>query len=296
MLAAAHVEAVYFRCDPDNPQMEKYCSSTSQSCVTHRLSTHLGSAVLLPCNFTGNSSKVLWIQSPAFAVVTVTSGGRVNFSDPRSGRIKAFPNQGSRGNFSISIDRVNSTDLGCYKCVSRDTCVQVELALETVKGNKETEENDFITAHDANEDLSPPTQESGRVPGDGQQEETQPPRSPDYVNSTVYENDNNIEDDDEPDYLNEIPGRSGTNKQEEEDSHVEHFNFERILSQRTKHRFHSELLNRLRPSSRKHYYVNQDEFRNQQKTVPPKEKKKTKPYEQYPNPIYNRSTDELHQL
>ncbi|XP_020782500.1 uncharacterized protein LOC110161989 isoform X4 [Boleophthalmus pectinirostris] len=259
----------------DDVQIEKSCMLKNQSCETHHLSTELGTSVLLPCNFTKHAQNIVsWIHSPAVTVVTITSTGQVNFSDPRFGRIHVFPNQGSQGNYSISIINVNHSDLGCYQCLNQERCVQVGLALKT--------------------DLSHPTQESGRVPGDGQPQDTPQPRSPAYVNNTVYENDD-IEE--EPDYLNQIPERSQMDRNEA--SQRGHFNFVRMESQRNKQRFHTELINRLRQASiRKHYYVNQDELHKQRDTGPTKgaQKKKDKSHRQFPNPIYNRSAEDLDQM
>ncbi|KAJ0063607.1 hypothetical protein NL108_004442 [Boleophthalmus pectinirostris] len=311
----------------DDVQIEKSCMLKNQSCETHHLSTELGTSVLLPCNFTKHAQNIVsWIHSPAVTVVTITSTGQVNFSDPRFGRIHVFPNQGSQGNYSISIINVNHSDLGCYQCLNQERCVQVGLALKTEAdtwlfpfyiyivcglaifivlgvgcflcvrflGNKDTEENHSVTAHHANDDLSHPTQESGRVPGDGQPQDTPQPRSPAYVNNTVYENDD-IEE--EPDYLNQIPERSQMDRNEA--SQRGHFNFVRMESQRNKQRFHTELINRLRQASiRKHYYVNQDELHKQRDTGPTKgaQKKKDKSHRQFPNPIYNRSAEDLDQM
>lgn len=109
---------------------------SDRACETQRLSVTLNSSVLLPCNFTSNPKNTIsWIHSPNETVLTVTSAGRLNFFDPRFGRINAFPNQGSRGNYSISISNVSDTDLGCYKCLNQDKCVQVELILKTGKTN-----------------------------------------------------------------------------------------------------------------------------------------------------------------
>uniref|UniRef100_A0AAV2IZX4 Ig-like domain-containing protein n=1 Tax=Knipowitschia caucasica TaxID=637954 RepID=A0AAV2IZX4_KNICA len=133
---------LWFSCSSarDAIQIENH----NQSCVTHHLSIVPGSSVLLPCNFTYNPHNVVsWIHVPTVSVVTITSGGQVKFGDPRFGRIHTFPNQGSRGNFSISISRVNFTDLGSYQCLMQDQCVQVELALKTVKEKRTTEENGY---------------------------------------------------------------------------------------------------------------------------------------------------------
>lgn len=293
------------------------CEPDRDTCKTHKLSAALGTSVLLPCNFSKNPpNTVSWVQTPEINVVTLSSDGHINFSDPRYGRVNAFPNQGSRKNYSISIDKINSSDLGCYRCLGGEYCVQVELALkmetdnENISllyisicsglavfillsfgcfffvrcindGHRRTDENDIVSStHEVSDGVSFPTEETGRVPGDGQQEGS-------YEN-VVYDND--VE---EPDYLNELPQGCGINRNEANPSFV------RMESLKTKQRFHAELFNRLRQASvRRHYYVNQDELHKQQDTVSTRgaEKKKTKTTCQYPNPIYNRSTDHLDQL
>lgn len=110
------------------------CEPDRDTCKTHKLSAALGTSVLLPCNFSKNPpNTVSWVQTPEINVVTLSSDGHINFSDPRYGRVNAFPNQGSRKNYSISIDKINSSDLGCYRCLGGEYCVQVELALKMGK-------------------------------------------------------------------------------------------------------------------------------------------------------------------
>ncbi|CAL9684277.1 unnamed protein product [Knipowitschia caucasica] len=310
---------LWFSCSSarDAIQIENH----NQSCVTHHLSIVPGSSVLLPCNFTYNPHNVVsWIHVPTVSVVTITSGGQVKFGDPRFGRIHTFPNQGSRGNFSISISRVNFTDLGSYQCLMQDQCVQVELALKTesvvwlspfymyiicgvsafvvlsvgcflcvyyiFKEKRTTEENGYENQVDD-------VLVTGREPGDGQPQDADSPRSPAYMNQIVYENNDYIVD--EPDYLNQLPRHSGLNG--DEASPNSDGPFERVMSQKSKQKFHSELLNRLRQASlRKHHYVNQEELRTQQKTRSTKGARKKKTHPQYPNPIYNGSSNALDQM
>lgn len=309
-------------------QIENDCAPINSTCETHKRSTILGHNVLLPCNFSKNHQIVSWMHPAEMAVVTVTSDGRVNFFDPRFGRVNAFPNQGSQGNYSISIDNVNSSDLGCYRCMMGDRCVQVELALKTetddegsgfpiyiyivsgvatvillsvgcyfcvkklICASRVTVYNINAVGEDADAECHP-IEELGREPGDGQPQSHHPQAPATRGNQIVYEN----ADNDEPDYLNEQPQCRYMNQNEF--SHGGQVNFVRVESKRTKKRFHTELINRLRQASiRKHQYVNQEEIRNQQDAVSSKgaENRKAKIYHQYPNPIYNKSTDHLNQM
>ena len=86
---------------------------------------------MLPCSF-GDASRSSWVSwtFTAKLAVDLTSEGRVHFQDPRNGRLKAFPFQGQEGNFSIRIDELQISDLGCYRCEKGNEFhhVQVELA------------------------------------------------------------------------------------------------------------------------------------------------------------------------
>lgn len=108
-----------------------FCEQYSEFCETQTLSAPLGSPVLLPCIFSAsNLSWVSWSHSPDTYLVRLTSKGRVKFVDPRHGRVKAFLNQGSEGNYSIRIDELKNTDLGCYRCEHEQNCLQVNLVAE----------------------------------------------------------------------------------------------------------------------------------------------------------------------
>ncbi|KAG7223115.1 hypothetical protein INR49_015874 [Caranx melampygus] len=103
-----------------------------QEYETHTISAPLGSSALLPCNFTKNSSySVSWeyTDEEDRGLVHLESGGRIKFSHPRSGRVKAFPNEGSEGNYSICIDALEDSDRGLYVCKKGHDFLQVELVL-----------------------------------------------------------------------------------------------------------------------------------------------------------------------
>ncbi|XP_020358799.1 uncharacterized protein LOC109905689 isoform X2 [Oncorhynchus kisutch] len=113
----------------------KHCHD---SCNTSTLQAPLGSAVLLSCSFGSTSlgispghGWVVWNQGSGSgaSLVNITSSGKVDFLDPRQGRVKAFPNQGGLGNFSILIDALQASDLGSYCCElqSHDQCHRVEV-------------------------------------------------------------------------------------------------------------------------------------------------------------------------
>ncbi|KAM9358692.1 uncharacterized protein ABDE67_001839 [Symphorus nematophorus] len=270
-------------------------------------------------------------------VVHLTSNGRINFMDPRHGRVKVFPNQGSEGNYSIRIDELKSSDLGCYRCKQGQGCRQVELVAEKgalkvemllpvficvgvaafillivgvyccTKGilccNNRTEDN---TNNPVVAGASGPPVETGRAPVDEQQ------RGEDNL---VYENDDQYPASQQrdpttnrssppgalpdPDWTQPTQSTSGLYP------NLSQFNFERVESQRTKHRFHTELFSRLRQASLgRHYYVNQSELSKQQAMSTQAEnhhraglgRKKAKDNCEYQNPIYNRSTDQLNHL
>lgn len=106
----------------------------SDLCESHTLRAPIGSSVLLPCTFSTSSLDwVSWVHNSETYLVHLKSKGRVKFVEPRHGRVKAFPNQGSEGNYSICIDELKNSDLGRYRCVNGKNCVQVELIAEMGK-------------------------------------------------------------------------------------------------------------------------------------------------------------------
>ncbi|XP_029571081.1 uncharacterized protein LOC115163391 isoform X2 [Salmo trutta] len=113
----------------------KHCHD---SCNTSTLQAPLGSAVLLSCSLGSTSlgispghGWVMWNQGSGSgaSLVNITFSGKVDFLDPRQGRVKAFPNQGGLGNFSIRIDDLQASDLGSYCCAlqNHDQCHRVEV-------------------------------------------------------------------------------------------------------------------------------------------------------------------------
>uniref|UniRef100_UPI0037E70DB0 uncharacterized protein isoform X1 n=1 Tax=Semicossyphus pulcher TaxID=241346 RepID=UPI0037E70DB0 len=329
--------ALCFTCVSSNGQNS--CEWYSQVCERHRLSALLGSSVLLPCNLrTSNVTQVSWAQTPEEDFVNLTSDGRIKFLDPRDGRVKAFPNQGSEGNFSIRIDGLKSSDLGCYLCKWEQDCLQVDLTAEKGTLSKDMKLLIYIcvgaavfmllsvgcyfcmkcicdckkTEHDymnnpagATAGASAPPAETGRAPEDEQQRGA-------YNHNIVYENDDQDPANQQGDHsrnrcpLPEVVPDPETTQPSQSTCgiypNLNQFNFVRMESQRTKQRFHRELFNRLRQASfSRHYYVNRDEFSQQQATQAENQnrglgKKKAKDNCEYKNPIYNRSTEQLHQM
>ncbi|KAM6932897.1 uncharacterized protein FYW49_001285 [Xenentodon cancila] len=117
------VLALWLMCSSVNGD---YCEM--RSCETYRLGAPLGSSVLLHCIFTTNDKKwVTWDHNGKINLMNISSGGHVKFLDPRQGRVKAFPNQASMQNYSIGISELQTSDLGCYRCMQELECLQVEL-------------------------------------------------------------------------------------------------------------------------------------------------------------------------
>lgn len=106
-------------------------SKREEVCETHVVTAHFGSSVVLPCNFSSNDTTwVKWTQKvePGSDLVQVSSNRSVKFLDPRSGRVKTFPNQASERNYSIRIDGLQKSDMGTYYCRQNDQCIKVKLS------------------------------------------------------------------------------------------------------------------------------------------------------------------------
>ncbi|XP_073807358.1 uncharacterized protein si:dkey-65b12.12 isoform X2 [Danio rerio] len=90
------------------------------------VTTELESNVLLPCLFDLDlfrsklitNSSAVWsqISTTVQHIVEIKVNGESSFWDNRRGRIKAFSSQSGSGNFSILINKVQSSDLGLYQC------------------------------------------------------------------------------------------------------------------------------------------------------------------------------------
>ncbi|XP_029302648.1 uncharacterized protein LOC115017999 isoform X2 [Cottoperca gobio] len=281
----------------NEPYFERSCELNSDVCETHTRSAPLGSSVLLPCNFeTSNLNWVSWTHSPGVDLLRLTSAGRIKFLDPRHGRVKAFPIQGSQGNYSICIDELNNSDLGCYLCKQGDDCLQVELVVErgalsremvyicvsvtafillSVGGyccmkcilccNNLTRDNTNNPEGAGTEGVS--SEETGRVPVDQQQ------RGAGHDN-LVYENDDQdqsqLQDDLSRYYGNTVsavlPDPDMTQPAQSASGIYPNLNqFEGTENLGTKQSFHRELFNRLRQASiNRRYYVNRREVSQEQ--------------------------------
>ncbi|XP_074497571.1 uncharacterized protein LOC141771334 isoform X3 [Sebastes fasciatus] len=300
--------ALCFICVSSNeePYLDNACEQNLDGCdETHTLSASLGSSVLLPCNFTTrNLNWVSWAHTNGVDVVHLTSDGRIKFVDHRYGRVKAFPNQGSEGNYSIGIDELQNSDLGCYRCKQGHGCLQVELVAESNPEEGAPIDEMWLLIYicvgvaafillsmagyccmkcilccnnrlqynvknpEGTGGASAPPEEAGRAPVDQQQRGA-------GNDDLVYENDDqdprsNQQDDATRNYCNPLdevqPDPDPTQPTQSSSGIYPNLHqFERTESRRTKQSFHIELFSRLRQASlSRHYYVNQGELRKQQ--------------------------------
>ncbi|XP_026227423.1 uncharacterized protein LOC113169874 isoform X2 [Anabas testudineus] len=307
---------------------ENFCEDLD-FCEVQKLVAPLGSSTLLPCMLTNSSPEwVSWVHTPEMKLVNLSTKGRIKFLDPRSGRVKAFPNQGLKGNFSISIDMLDNSDLGCYRCTQEGACLQVELAAETQSKDmwlliyicaglaavtllsacswifcyiKRSNTNKPAGANNEGQTAgaSAPPQEISLPPIRELQQENEVHNPANYLdNPTNHSNVRGAQH--HMDQTQPTQSTSGIYP------NLNQFNFERAGSQKTKQRFHRELINRLRQTSiSRHYYANQHELNKQQQQAKSTQaenrhtgagKTKAKENCEYQNPIYNRSTEQLNRL
>lgn len=323
--------ALCFTRAASNDQHSDWDYNEEDHCETQALSVHLGSSVFLPCNVaTSSQNLVRWIHDEV--LVELSFGGSIKFLDPRHGRVKAFPNQASEGNFSIRIDELKTSDLGYYHCIQGDYCVQVELFADSPL-SEEMWLLVFIsvgvaalillsvggyflykkcvvpccnkTKDDANNPVSAGVEAGASAPPAPSAVQRQQIGSDNNI--LVYENDDQYLAGVDPLRHHHGHPRAVQDQPIQTTSgiypNLSQFQFERVESHRTRTRFHIDLINRLRPSSlSRHYYVNQRELRKQQAMSTQAENQhragvgKKKAQDEYNNPIYNRSTDQLNRL
>ncbi|XP_047451027.1 uncharacterized protein LOC125014052 isoform X2 [Mugil cephalus] len=300
-----------------------------KGCKIQRLKATVGSSVVLPCNFgVVDRNWVTWTHNTTENLIHLSPEGRIKFLDHRYGRVKAFPNQGSEGNYSISIDQLKKSDFGHYRCNQGRFCLQVDLSLFgksavseemwlliyisvcvavvvllcacsylcwmkcLVSCDKKEEDNANISVIPIGfHAASAPPVEQVRVPVQEQQIENdfQSPAITHYGVPGVL-----------PHAGMSRPGQSTGGLYPD----LNQITIERVESRRTRQRFHIELISRIRQASLgRHYYVNRDEINRQQARAAQAQsnprglkKKKAKDNCEYKNPIYNRSTEYLNQL
>ncbi|XP_034459299.1 uncharacterized protein LOC117772343 isoform X3 [Hippoglossus hippoglossus] len=308
--------ALCFICASSNDEQhfEKSCGQYPYLCERHIVSTPLGSSVLLPCNFTTNGlGWVSWVHASGENLLRLKADGHVQFMLPKEGRVKVFPNQGSRGNYPIRIDELQDSDLGCYRCLQGDKCHQVDLHVSTDTLSKETWGLIYICVGVVTFVLlgvctyflhKKMTQDSTNNIVCVHIEEAD-------NHSLVYENDDqdpaNQQGDPKINYCSTV-GLPDLYRPQTTQSTVypnlNQFNFEMVESERTTHRFQREIHDRSGKSCfTQHDYVNQEEISNQQTMSASLEnhergmtgfrKKKAKANREYKNPIYNRSQEQL---
>ncbi|XP_007231087.3 uncharacterized protein LOC103033316 isoform X1 [Astyanax mexicanus] len=96
-------------------------------CKLSTVNITLGSEVFLPCILgkSNQTDEVNWSHNSS--LLSISLKGNITFEDPRDGRVAVFPSLFSKGNFSISIQMVQNSDLGKYCCQLGKECHRVEL-------------------------------------------------------------------------------------------------------------------------------------------------------------------------
>nr|XP_040047134.1 uncharacterized protein LOC120827951 isoform X2 [Gasterosteus aculeatus aculeatus] len=300
----------------DEPNVLNSSQAYSDVCKKQTRSAHLGSSVLLPCILPPNNVDwVMWAHGPEAHLVHLKSEGRIKFLDHRFGRLKAFPNQGSLGNYSLRIDELRGSDLGRYRCSQGQSgCVEVELLAE--KGAASGEETVLIytcvgvaafallciAGYCCMKCMScccDRTEDNTNNPGDEIPEVAKAPQEGTSRGPTGQQQS------DRPDPDRRAPTR--------DTGGVHPGQLEGGGSQRAKQGFQRELFNRLRNASMgRQYYANQSEIWKQQQATSTQadnpssaaaavearfgKKKKAKKNGEIRNPIYNQSTEQLNLL
>ncbi|KAG7315434.1 hypothetical protein KOW79_021522 [Hemibagrus wyckioides] len=91
----------------------------------------ISDTVILPCSIdpTAAGGDVIWRDEEEKTVADIIMG-KGDFSDQHPeyrGRVQTFPNEIAKGNFSIVLSNVNTTDSGIYTCYAPKPVQRVEL-------------------------------------------------------------------------------------------------------------------------------------------------------------------------
>ncbi|XP_030236276.1 uncharacterized protein LOC115560828 isoform X3 [Gadus morhua] len=281
-------------------------SHCQDSCDTVMISASLRSSILLPCHapFLGLTDWMLWVQNTGAPLVNLSSQGKVWFLEPREGRVKTFPNEGSRGNYTIRIDGLQESDLGCYQCGPADACHQVVVQKEEVDlwlplcitaGVTTVILFVCFCCYKASFSGCKGCSLSQRGTRKRQENDEQEPAD---IGLSEDERLARNQDQGPPETIHDY---------EEQSESVApcrpvrgHPQLERTRSTERKHALlNREIFSRLRQASR-HFYVNQDEIIQQrssaQKERRPRGLRGKKAKQRYENPIYNSSPSQVNHL
>ncbi|XP_053347939.1 CD276 antigen homolog [Clarias gariepinus] len=92
-----------------------------------------GDAVILPCSSSRYEKDVFWRYRDTKTVYEIIEGKK-NFQDQDGeyrGRVKGFPSEFTKGNYSIRLSDVKLSDTGTYSCMIPDSrTVHVELKVK----------------------------------------------------------------------------------------------------------------------------------------------------------------------
>ncbi|MEQ2161185.1 hypothetical protein GOODEAATRI_007221 [Goodea atripinnis] len=263
-------------------------SNGVEGCETRvTVTAPLGSSVLLPCSFLSNGPN--WVKWTHWGeedqrdreLVHLSSEGRVEFLEPRSGRVKTYPNQASETNFSITIDGVQNSDMGSYYCNRSDECFEVKLSEDEGKRSQSMQLLIYILAcfaafivlslfgyicwlkcmclaNKSRPDVIVTVSETTEGPSAPPQEVVRVNQIAGADNSLVYENDGPSRNPSgQPVVLQLQDGNRPRPSEIGIYPNLDEFKFERVESQRTRQIFHIDLISRLRQASfNRHFYGN----------------------------------------